>query len=63
MQGRGLERRVAALEEAWGQVRAVGLGGGGRAGPGGAYPSPTEARRSGYLSAPGAGGHLGSLVS
>ena len=39
MQGRGLERRVAALEEAWGQVRAVGLGGGGRAGPGGAYPT------------------------
>ena len=32
MQGRGLGRRVAALEEAWGQVRAVALGGGGRLG-------------------------------
>lgn len=47
---------MAALEEAWGQVRAVGLGGESRAGPGGAYPPSTEAWLSGYLRAPEAGG-------
>ena len=43
MLGRRLERRVAALEEAWGQLRAVGLGGESRAGPGRPYPPRTEA--------------------